>query len=491
MKSTRAADHWRHVCDSSRPRSLRLRSLQLEAITGIGSAKIPLHPVISVICGANGVGKSTMLNVCSLTLDYSGSEAKLKARYATASTVLELEIPGSGSTTCSFALSAGQHSRPAGTTIEIHRIDPGADWYRLQKFILAESNWDELLEQYSPRPLSQDELDRLSFLVGKHYTSGMLYEIEDFDNGDTVFPYPIIEADGQSYRFEEMGTGEGSLFLLWWRLQHVKNCAIVLLEEPECHITSRSQRALMDSIAEICSKRVSCIVTTHSADIIEHVPRECLRLLVRRPSSVKIIDQPDQTYFLQALGVELSCNLVALLEDSVGCVLARELLRAFRPELVGSVHFAIAGDSSKVLTVAKLFPVGTPCPKLIGILDGDQRSSGVPVESGNPAGANHPIDYLPSDLPPEDFLRNACRHQDDAIAFELSTSSDKVSVALSAVEGSNHHDWLPDLARHLDISLDRLVPALIRIALKDPETYQVCKLFAESLATHVFSAAEA
>lgn len=474
--------------DSERSRPLRLRSLSFRDVIGLGAGRVDLHHALTIICGANGVGKSTMLSICGLTLNFDLAEVKTKSRFSKIETTLELSTHPDHSKVHSVKIASGSKSPHDGLDFEFHYIDVGSDLFRIRTLVENESNWDELLAQHGTRDLKQDELNCLRRLTGKPYISCKLYEIDEYQDGISgPFPYCIVSCDGAEYAMEEMGMGEGSLFLIWWKLSQIRSPGILLLEEPETHITPQSQRAMMDLIAEKCDKLLCCIITTHSPDVIAHVPSACVRLLVRHNNTVHVLNSPDESQLHLVLGVEVPKSVILTVEDRCASVIVKELLRVFRSDISSRVHVTIGGSDSEVLGALKHFPVSIPGPKLVGVLDGDMKHK---YDLSNladvfiPNGMKHPLEFLPWSVAPDEFFRDFCCNKTHDIAKGLSVSEEQITTILSSIEGCEHHDWIDELGKRADVSFETIVQTLLHVILADPERRQECESFADRIAHH-------
>ena len=94
--------------------------------------------------------------------------------------------------------------------------------------------------------------------------------------------YFEVTTEGVTYGSEMMGLGELALHLMLWHLERVEPQSIMLIEEPETHISPRSQQALLNVLARASArKKLWVIVTTHSAGIVARIPREHIRLVYR------------------------------------------------------------------------------------------------------------------------------------------------------------------------------------------------------------------
>ena len=477
MRRARANDYWRHVRDPTRHRPWKTTSLTFNKVLGLGAATIPLHHALTIVCGANGAGKSTLLSVAELVTDYENCSARSRIRHDNCEISAELEhTSGQNTSSKTFALVNGEH-QPSDTPINVHRLDPGAEWFRIKDIVRADPNWVEYLQQFEPRILEQPELEMLSFLTRKDYSACEVFEIEDYAD-ENIFPYARVTANGESYGFEEMGAGEGSLLLMWWSFDRFDAPGLILLEEPETHITGHSQRALMDYLAKQCDKNMTCIATTHSTEIISYVPHECLRLLARQAGQVSVIESPTYAMLNTTLGVGEQVKLIVVVEDRCAREMIKELLRLLRSDICNVAAVSDVGSNDVVIRNARDFPV-IDCPRLLCVLDGNERDTDLPQQ------LRHPVEFLPGDLAPEKFLRDGCNGNQQELAQALAISTDEVVIALAAAEGVNHHEWLFDLSNAFNVTYERMVSALVRVALVDPERRGACQLFVDLIANQL------
>jgi hypothetical protein len=247
-----------------------------------------------------------------------------------------------------------------------------------------------------------------------------------------------------------MGLGEFALHVLLWHFGRIEPRSILLIEEPETHISPRSQQALLNVLArESTRKKVSVIVTTHSAGIVARIPREHIRLVYREGAGIHTISGPTENQLNAVIGVANAIRAILLVEDRIARLFGREWIARAAPDMAHQVDVRDCGDVARINAVLSAFPHGTASPRLIGLYDGDQR--GVAYQ--------WPHAYLPGTLAPEVLLR-AAAGDGERLAATLGGNLQAVRFALQHVTGLDHHDWMIELARHLAISVDNLVAAL-------------------------------
>jgi hypothetical protein len=226
------------------------------------------------------------------------------------------------------------------------------------------------------------------------------------------------------------------------------------------------------------------VVTTHSPDILSYVPRPCLRLVVRKADAVAILESPDLDQLEMALGVETPTKAIIVVEDRCAREVTKELLRIFRPDVASRVKVIDTGGESALTSALEKFPSCSPTIEVVGVYDGDQREARDEDRSkgGKPKIGQHFIEFLPGNVSPDAWLRAKCKSQDEQMANALNMERSRVAAILASCEGMNHHDWLEELARRLQVSYDVIVAVLLRIILAEPEDEAECESAANKIA---------
>jgi len=119
------------------------------------------------------------------------------------------------------------------------------------------------------------------------------------------------------------------------------------------------------------------------------------------------------------------------------------------------------------------------CPRLLCVLDGNERDTDLPGQ------LRHPVEFLPGDLAPEQFLRDSCNGHQEELGRALRISTEEVVIALAAAEGVNHHQWLFDLMNAFNVTYERIVSALVHVALADAATRESCQQFVDMIANQL------
>jgi len=457
MRKVTAQDQWRHLYRKPYPNAIT--GIAFGHVVGIGDGSARFAGGVSVICGGNGVGKSTLLDAIRRSL-HSGLftlGTPADAKFSLAVLSADLTLAGTHATAVT---DFGRDDPALAVTprTEITLLDPAAESIAQASLFSQVANLEELLESVSPRIADDHERAMLSFLVGRDYEQCETFEIEDYD-GESAVSYFRVTAGGATYGSERMGLGELALHLLHWHLLRVPEQSILLIEEPETYISPRSQGALMDAIAHASlRKSLWVILTTHSPAIAAKVPIEHIRLLSRVAGSSTLLQSPTQAQLQTVLGIPPSYAGIVLVEDTTAREFLLALLSSFAPEMCQRYEIVKSGSVEALINSLRCFPPAGPWLRIAGMLDGDQR------KKAHDAGIA--LTYLPGGASPEELLRQTARANPVGLSKALGKSELDVTVALSETEGAESHDWLNDLAAYLGLRLQTLVPCLVGLWLE-------------------------
>lgn len=441
---------------------MRYVRLQYSGLRSLHDDSISFSNGITAIVGGNGVGKSTLAHAAvdvlagidgvralsDRSVRLSGGEFRAIVSTKSESAELRLAVQSEG---------AREHE---GQAIgEVVWLDPADMAAVCQRQILGDPAFAELLESFGSRQLTQPELASASYVVGKDYTACEVWEVSDY-GGLEVLPYFRVASNGVSYGSEEMGSGELSLLICLWLLNGTRKNSVVVLEEPETHVSSRSQAALMNLVAWACHTRgLWVVLTTHSPVVLRRLPLEHVRLLVADGGKSRLVPNPTWHQIGAILGGGVAYRGLLLVEDECARHFVHAILDRMQPDLRHQLTVAVAtGGESRISATLRQLPQAAGW-LLVGAFDGDMRSS---LDS---AGFEWPHIFLPGSVPPEQLLRGAATAEGAAerLAIALSAPRSDVAVAINAAAGRDHHDWLGEMCRVLGPSAEAVVRALTRV----------------------------
>jgi hypothetical protein len=120
-------------------------------------------------------------------------------------------------------------------------------------------------------------------------------------------------------------------------------------------------------------------------------------------------------------------------------------------------------SAAKLSTLAATrgsFPKAVSSFRLIAVYDGDSWDA---IEDD----IDWPAEFLPGDEAPELLFRRAAEENLAQLAQLLGRDSDNLDVILAQIQGLDHHDWLEDFIKLLQISYLEGMHALLEVWLGD------------------------
>ncbi|QJE96237.1 ATP-dependent nuclease [Luteolibacter luteus] len=438
MRDAKISDNWRNL--SNRPDKFpRIYSIESRCFPNVPNEEIKFNGPISVIAGLNGVGKSTLLHCVALLLGWDQKQLCDNFDFKTSGGTFSVKIlEGDKVTDFSADLSNGNIDLPDLGCPAVVWINTGADVPEIVRKFRRETNLEELLAQVSPVQYSTGDVELASAAVGKVYNSCEVYELEDFGMPFPV-PYFRVTAHGVTYGTERMGLGEAAIHYIFWHLRRLQKRSIILLEEPESYISSRSQKYVIDLLAKDCLKKnCSALLTTHSPQIVSNVPVEWTIVLSRLGGSQYLIAESQES-LREMLGmppVQRKSGLI-IVEDECAKLLASEWFRRFSLDFLKSWKIVTHKSAGDILKAVREFPNRQRYFKLVGLLDGNER--------GKHDLTGLMVTYLPSILPPNVLFQNVIQKFSDRVATALGISHSTWVAKLSTMIALDHHDWFDKL----------------------------------------------
>jgi predicted ATPase len=489
LREARFDDHWRHVYERQYP--TRLIQLSFQNLYCFEDSNLAFTGGISAIVGGNGVGKSTLAAAIAELLEPKPADTSELAGTFAFRDRLGFSDRLKGSRIQGVAHLEGRElhlsitedgngsRRSEGDVYEsdFRLLDPSSLASECVTQIYEDTNFDDLLESVTPLELNQEELGIASYIVGKNYSSIRLYEIADYANFDR-FPYFVASAAGVEYGSEAMGRGELSTLLCYWTLRDMSKNSILLLEEPETHVSPKSQDALMNVVAKFSDENgIWTIITTHSPTVVRRIPQKHIRLVIRENGPSSIARETTYVHIARLLGGGVAFRGVMLVEDEAAKGFLLELLDGSAPELVPQFEVVVAGSDSHITEALRAMPLTGGWLNVTGVYDGDMGGR-------IPDRVRWPAIPLPGGHAPDHLLKSMAERGGGiraAMADALHKSEGDVAYALNVVAGVDHHDFVRQFAASLNQEPIAVRRTLTRMWLKEESNSQSVRNFAEQL----------
>lgn len=472
MRAARIEDHRRHLREKRSRWKLRLERFSFEGIPSLGREELAFSSALTVICGPNGVGKTTLLRAIRATVDPTSAQGDTISVHKLPSGTATLGFHFEGVLTESIVtFTAGLPTGGTTVDIEVVHLDVSSALPAQQALMCSFESASDLTNGTGAKVLERKEIDTLNYLAKRDYKDVVLYEVDGEDQ--SIVPYFEIKLDDSSYDSRTMGAGEFAIFYLWWALTRVSENALVLIEEPECHLSPGSQAALCDFLLRMTDeKTLTIIMTTHSSKIVSKLDDDNLIFLYRDGKGVQIVRGKPSPALLETLGVETIVDTIIFVEDQAAVQFGRFLLDTFRPDLARRTEFVDRGGEGNITVSVRAF-AGIANVAMIGLYDGDVRGK-VPEDA-----VTKPV-FLPGDEPVERALRKL---------LEANTAQIKVALGrpdlgeiLFGLKGGDPHEWYAGLCRSLGQSAEQLFPTLFRIWLREGDNESLARAVVENLA---------
>lgn len=478
MRVAKAADHWRNAF--RRPFNVQCKELVYEGLLGLGNGALTFGGGITAVVGGNGVGKSTLVAAGAELFGGEVAMRELDHAMRLKGSSLRGVITADGKDYEVAIAQNGNNRTRSGELpqeFEFAWLDPAYQTAMTRKLIAQDAHFEEVLEPIGPRKLNDEELEVMRYVVGKHYQSCDVYEVPEYGSVEQ-FPYFRVKADDAEYGSESMGQGELSLMFMMWELLTLSKNAVLLLEEPETHVSPRSQEALMNELARAAhEKAIWTVVTTHSPVVVSKIPLEHIRLLVRKGGAVSTIKGPPRYMLAAILGGDYGYRGAALVEDESAKQFLMALLEEKEPDLLRQFEIVDSSSNSGIASALRWMPKTRAWFSLIGVFDADQQGK---VEKADEF--KWPYTFLPGGKPQEQVLLEAAEKVSaPELAKTLGCNQETIAGAFAAIAGKDPHDQLHQFANLVGIGFDRLTRQLVALWLRLRDRSEDCKPLIEAL----------
>jgi predicted ATPase len=477
MRQARAAEYWKALQEEKFKHTLS--ALTYENLLGLPKEGLIFRGPITAIAGLNGAGKTTLLQSLFIALSSSPKEEWPISAIRMNGAHLKLDITIEGATSTRTISIDGENLTfsPVESVVPPVWIDSGMQALELSTIFGREGNLEELLAQYEPTQNS--EIDLLRHVIGKDYRECMIYELEDF-HGRPIMPYFKVVSGNVTYGTEAMGLGELALQYIVWALKRASPHSVILIEEPETFVAEQSQTKLMDFVAKTCVQTESwAVITTHSQHILEKVQPNHTAIVARYGETTKFIIPETESQRLTALGLPNNAKEgVLVVEDKVAGVFVATILARYRPAMTRSWRIVDVAGAGNVITKVNQFPKMDKWFRAVGLLDGDERAKGHECQGL--------LAFLPGEVAPEVLLEKSIKGNPGSVADKLYVDGASFELALSSVEGMEHHDWLEELSKRSDRSLEEVAGAGFDAWIDEGENAKGCEALVEEIGQLLF-----
>ena len=413
-----------------------LEEVQLHGIRGIDNLRVTFDYPVSVIAGANGSGKSTVLfaAACAYSVPSAG------VRDFVPSTLFPDYRPkvGERRDEREEALIHFDYSTPTGRMAM--RWRRGKGWNRSflgrkaasqpeRKVYLRTlsnlSNPSEVRGVLSMSHLSTAPEETPMTASQIHFAQQILPfrydEIVNLSSGSKNLLF-AEQSVGVTYSELHMAAGERAILRLSREIAQLQD-ALVLIDEVEAGLHPWVQQLLMLQLQQVALRNnLQVIVTTHSQSVLDSVPDNA-RIFLDRDQEGRVTVCPAYRDVIQnALYGRSRSALNLLCEDDAAEGIVRGVLDVLLPKEgmnLESVRIGRNTGADEFPTHAAAFRKFGQIRGFVFVLDGDKRDGDVEQKIKNQAGTDVPVLFLPGSIPPEAWLWTLIRDQREEAAAAL------------------------------------------------------------------------
>ena len=448
MRSAEANKYWRDLYSSSKY-STYLESLELKDCMGY-TGNITFHKGITIFCGLNGVGKSTIISCIKQALGVVDNSIITNEK---GQGVNHAILVHNG---CSKSITPNSSALDQG--LEEHKIvyiDSNQS-IELLKFWSEQKNLNEYLDQFEANNLSSNQLEEVSWLIGKDYAECKMIETDEESNYVSVY-FEVLQRE-RYYTSVDMGLGEHLLMYMYYVLSNIENNSILIIEEPESFISVISQLKLMDYLAEISSKkRISIIMTTHSPYILSMIKDESIHI-VGNVFGKMIIDSEDSVEEAKGHLGNINCyqnakQATVFVEDYTARIFLETMLNEDAAYLKNIIDIVSVEGCEGISNRLSYNDCQYMSHRLIGVYDDDMKDK-LDVER-----IKWPYLFMPiKDCVEKELLRFIeIETNIDAICNNTRINKRRLLLSLSKRAGEDYHDWFIDMCNDIEIAPNNFI----------------------------------
>lgn len=422
-----------------------LRSVMIHGFRGICEMTITFESPITAITGLNGAGKSSVaqISLCAYKKPFKekncnryyvrdffpvsvvdpspiSDDARVAYRYETEHPLQPQDLTVSRATTewSGYKRQPERRAYYVGFTVYIPKVERrDLSIYRASGITLG-----------GRREIPDNVKKFFASIVGSAYDDVSFQDVKHKLQSAEI---GIVSRFGHNYSENNMGFGEGRILYTIDMLESSPEKSLFVLEEPETSLHENAQHAFSKYLLDVCNRRGhQIILTTHSPTIVQALPQESSKLLVRDRDGVTCYSGLSSARVRAALSGGRQAALDIVVEDDFAKCVLQEAIRKSDRTLLQSVAIHPIGSADDVRDgVEILKKMGKKC---VGVRDGDKN-----------ADAAQKLFKLPGSSPPEKevFLNKQVQ---DALRSRYSI---EVCDVLAANPDSDHHDWVEILSR--------------------------------------------
>ena len=441
-------------------------------LRGVKDTTIEFNYPITAIAGANGIGKTTILQLiaCLYHNDdtshkpYRFSNSKKAKPYYTFG---EFFVPFRGEksgegASVEYSYETGGKKRNLKKSHTLvkkkqwnaynRRPKRTTDFYGVSRVIPANefatfrNTFTSSAIAFQKGSLSAESTEMIKNILNKPLSS------VDVNSSDKIVNFKLNSINlesGLSYSNFNMGAGEEVIISIISRMAELPDYSIVLIEELELGLHPKAQKLLIEKLFLIVlKKKLQLIFTTHSPFLFDAVPPEG-RILLRKPSDkLEVIYKPSSSLAFSELTGETPKELTVYVEDKVAKLMLETLLDSATRK---RVYIVDVGSRENVVRMVGAHYRNQKLGKAVGVPDGDLTEAllekyykkyvlkeGELFDEVFEENRKKMFINLPGDNAPEKYMLERLKESEDFARY-VDDSDEFVAFIANEISLSDHH----------------------------------------------------
>jgi predicted ATPase len=423
---------WDQLRSQKPSRANHLEEVRIQKMRGIQDLRVPFSYPVSVLAGANGSGKSTVLFALACAYDVPGA----KPRDFTPATLFPGYHPSKGigdsreDSTLIFSYVADNQRFPMQWKRGAKQWNKSAFGRKGQKKLPSRKLYLRTLAnltnpsevrsilQIAHRSPKVSHVDAATIGVAERILGFRYANLERLSAGVKELLFARRE-DGKYYSEFHMSSGERALLRLSLEISQIED-ALVLIDEVETGLHPYIQQMLMLELQRLALRnRLQIVVTTHSPVVLDSVPHEA-RLFLDRDGDVVRLREPYKDIIQKSLYGQAQNKISLLCEDEVAEAVVRGVLEHEGPEMnlfQGDIEVGRDTGKDQYLNHLETLARFKRLHDVIFILDGDGADIRLKLEArAEKYGQSARVLVLPGDGPPESWCWECLKTKADHYA---------------------------------------------------------------------------
>lgn len=340
-----------------------LRKVHIHGFRGISEMDLVIEHPITAISGLNGAGKSTLGQIAICAYKKPTTAKNYKRHYIKDFFPISAADPKpiSESAKSIYTYETEDFKKPQEVTIS--RASSSWSGYKRQPerhcFYIGFTVYIPKVERRDlsvyggaalkiteKRELDSDVVEKMARIIGHQYDAVGFQGISHKERESEI---GIASRLGYSYSENNMGFGEGRVLYTVNALETSPVQSLFILEEPETSLHESAQHEFTKYLIDVCNRRHhQIIISTHSSVILDALPPESRKLMIRDTAGVDIRNRISSNQVRSILSSGHERPLDIIVEDVFAKILLCEAIRKKRRDLLKAVTISEIGCKDAV-----------------------------------------------------------------------------------------------------------------------------------------------